>query len=113
VTRRQARTGSNASEELQEDAEEEYDEYDEYSGSNSGSGSSKVWCTEGRLFIGGSGSGDVIQGSLGDCWFLGALRCVCSKILPNWCVCTETAVPRLHCSALVHSVESCVVQLPR
>jgi hypothetical protein len=29
------------------------------------------FCTQGELFIDSTSSGDVIQGSLGDCWFLG------------------------------------------
>ena len=33
----------------------------------------------GKLFIDGSSSGDVIQGQLGDCWFLGALAVMGSK----------------------------------
>lgn len=31
------------------------------------------WCKHGSLFIDGASSGDVIQGTLGDCWFLGAM----------------------------------------
>lgn len=36
-------------------------------------------CQHGRLFLDGSSSGDVIQGQLGDCWFLGALAVMGSQ----------------------------------
>jgi hypothetical protein len=38
-----------------------------------------VWCQHGALFIDGSSSQDVIQGQLGDCWFLGALALMGTK----------------------------------
>lgn len=42
-------------------------------------------CKHGKLFIDGSSSGDVIQGQLGDCWFLGALAVMGAheKLLAN------------------------------
>ena len=55
-----------------EDGEEEEEEEDD-------DDEGGVWCKHGALFQGGSGANDVIQGQLGDCWFLGALAVMGTK----------------------------------
>lgn len=64
-------------EEAQDD-DEEFDEFADDFGAETSEGNS--WCTEGQLFIDGCTSGDVIQGKLGDCWFLGALAVMGQKV---------------------------------
>ena len=67
-----------AEEKESEEAEEAYDEFADDFGMAAG-GENTTLCEEGALFIGGSSSGDVIQGKLGDCWFLGALAVMGTK----------------------------------
>ena len=69
-------TGEGGEEEGNESVEDEVDEFeDDLIGVSSFDNicEDEVWCKHGSLFVDGTSSGDVIQGQLGDCWFLGAL----------------------------------------
>ena len=62
-----------------EEGGEEEDDYGGF-GSSSGGGEVDVWCQHGKLFIDSVSSGDVVQGNLGDCWFISALAVMGTQV---------------------------------
>ena len=61
------------------EGEEEEEEEDDDFGFSSKKRGPDVWCKHGKLFIDGSCSNDVIQGAVGDCWFISALAVLGAK----------------------------------